>query len=118
MKYLSLDMAAFREQGPQMPELPRVEKVGHTRYSTTHNREEGSHVLPGRFRPMADNHHAAFAPCEHAPDPRVGPVEPGNGAGPLVRPDGRPSSAGGREAPQGADGPPAAAGRGGRCPPP
>src|SRR5439155_16906685 len=37
---------------------------------------------------MADNYHAASAAVEQAPSHGLGLVEPGHGAGPLVRPDG------------------------------
>ena len=53
----------------------------------THNRKERSHVLPGQFRPMADNDHAPSVAFEQAPGHGVGAVELWDGAGPLVRPD-------------------------------
>src|SRR6516165_5925729 len=49
-----------------------------------HNHKEGSHVLPGRFRPMADDYHAASVPFEQAPGHGVSPVELRDGPGPLV----------------------------------
>src|SRR2546425_4769312 len=76
----------------------------------THNhRKEGSHVLPGRFRPMADNNHAASVPFEQASGHRAGDVELRDGAGALVCADRRQSAAGGWDAAPGADGPSAAA---------
>src|SRR5437879_11734431 len=54
----------------------------------THNDKEGSHVLPGRFRPMADDDYAASVPSEQAASDRLGTLELRHGAGPLVRPGG------------------------------
>src|SRR5881409_2737904 len=82
----------------------------------THNDKEGSHVLPGRFRPMADDDHAASAPSEQAPGHRVGLVELWDGAGPLVCPDRGESLAGQGDETQGADGTAAAARMVLRCP--
>src|SRR3989442_8594703 len=76
----------------------------------THNDKEGSHVLPGRFRPMADDDYAASVPSEQAASDRLGPLELRHGAGPLVRPDGGESYAGQGDEAQRADGPPATAG--------
>src|SRR5437867_11823970 len=76
----------------------------------THNDKEGSHVLPGRFRPMADDDYAASVPSEQAASDRLGPLELRHGAGPLVRPDGGESYAGQGDEGQRAGGPPATAG--------
>src|SRR2546421_170853 len=76
----------------------------------THNDKEGSHVLPGRFRPMADDDYTASVPSEQAASDRLGPLELRHGAGPLVRPDGGEAYAGQGEEAQTADGPPATAG--------
>src|SRR5437016_12760802 len=76
----------------------------------THNDKEGSHVLPGRFRPMADDDYAASVPSEQAASDRLGPLELRHGAGPLVRPDGGESYAGQGDETQRADVPPATAG--------
>src|SRR5438046_2879472 len=70
----------------------------------THNDKEGSHVLPGRFRPMADDDYAASVPSEQAASDRLGPLELRHGAGPLVRPDGGESYAGQGDDAQGAAG--------------
>src|SRR6266581_2866917 len=78
-------------------------------YVRTHNRKEGSHGLPGRFRPMADDYHAASAPSEQAPGHRVGPVEFWDGAGALVCPERRQEPAGRGHAALGADGAPTVA---------
>src|SRR5437667_11650834 len=76
----------------------------------THNDKEGSHVLPGRFRPMADDDYAASVPSEQAASDRLGPLALRHGAGPLVRPDGGESDAGQGDEAQRADGPQATAG--------
>ena len=88
----------FEKVGDGLPSLRHI--VG---YAMTHNRKEGSHVLPGRFRPMAEDYHAASAPSEQAPGHRVGLVELRDGAGPLVCPDRGQSLAGQRAQAQGAD---------------
>src|SRR6516165_741485 len=69
----------------------------------THNRKEGSHVLPGRIRPMADNDHAAFAPFEQASGHGVGAVELRHGVGAILCADGGESLVGQGDAAQGAD---------------
>src|SRR6266511_5686834 len=76
----------------------------------THNEKERSHVLPGRFRPMADDDYATSVPSEQAASHRLGSLELRHGAGPLVRPDGGESRAGQGGAAQRTDGAPAAAG--------
>jgi len=76
----------------------------------THNEKERSHVLPGRFRPMADDDYATSVPSEQAASHRLGSLELRHGAGPLVRPDGGESRAGQGDAAQRTDGAPAAAG--------
>jgi hypothetical protein len=81
----------------------------------THPQKEGRHVLPGRCRPMADNHQAASGPVAQAPSHRLGPVELRHGAGPLVCPERRESLVGQGHAAQGADRAAAAARMVGRC---
>src|SRR2546428_13694476 len=76
----------------------------------THNDKEGSHVLPGRFRPMADDDYAASVPSEQAASDRLGPLELRHGAGPLVRPDGGGTYAGQGDEARRADGSPEPAG--------
>src|SRR5712692_6309198 len=69
----------------------------------THNHKEGSHVLPGQFRPMADDYHAASVPCEQASGHGLGAVELRHGAGPLRCPDRGESLVGEGDETQGAD---------------
>src|SRR5215210_9323268 len=76
----------------------------------THNCEERSHVLPGQFRPMADDDYAASVPFEQAASDRLGSLELRHGVGPLVRPDRGESRTGEGDEAQRADGPPATAG--------
>ena len=51
MKYLSLDVADFIEKGPQLAELPGVEKVGHTRPSARGGDVPHHRVPSSRIRP-------------------------------------------------------------------
>src|SRR5207302_9676783 len=74
-----------REVSKKMTWLPALRHtVGSCR---THNHKEASHVLPSRFRPVADDDHAPSVAFEQAPGYGVGAVELRHGAGPLVCPD-------------------------------
>src|SRR2546430_8659660 len=74
-----------------------------------HTPKEDTDVLPPPCDRMDHGHPDPLAPLDHTASDRLGPVEPGDGAGPLLRIDGRQRVPGDMAGPQRASRTPAVA---------
>src|SRR5215510_7388213 len=66
-----------------------LDGAGYGRLPLSHYSKEDSYVLPPPGHRMDHHHPRPLAPFEHRASDRLGPVEPGDGAGALLCVDGR-----------------------------